>query len=210
MRTQLRPALVSLVALTLITGLLYPLVVTGIAQMLFPRQANGSLILINGQPVGSSLIGQPFDAPKYFWGRPSATSPFPYNAAASSGSNLGPTNDALIKAVQARIDTLKASDPDNPLPVPVDLVTASGSGLDPHISPAAAEYQIRRIARVRGLDETAVRRLVAQHMEGRQLGVLGEPRVNVLTLNLALDAHVNETHWHDHSRNQRSTVLGLS
>jgi K+-transporting ATPase ATPase C chain len=210
MRTQLRPALVSLVALTLITGLLYPLVVTGIAQMLFPRQANGSLILINGQPVGSSLIGQPFDAPKYFWGRPSATSPFPYNAAASSGSNLGPTNDALIKAVQARIDTLKASDPDNPLPVPVDLVTASGSGLDPHISPAAAEYQIRRIARVRGLDETAVRRLVAQHMEGRQLGVLGEPRVNVLTLNLALDRHVKENHSHDHSRNQRSTVLGLS
>ena len=190
MRTQLRPALVSLVALTLITGLLYPLVVTGIAQMLFPRQAKGSLILINGQPVGSLLIGQPFDAPKYFWGRPSATSPFPYNAAASSGSNLGPTNDALIKAVQARIDALKAADPDNPLPVPVDLVTASGSGLDPHISPAAAEYQVRRIARVRGLDETVVRRLVAQHSEGRQLGVLGELRVNVLTLNLALGTHV--------------------
>ena len=210
MRTQLRPALVSLVALTLITGLLYPFVVTGIAQMLFPRQANGSLILVNGQPVGSSLIGQPFDAPKYFWGRPSATSPFPYNAAASSGSNLGPTNDALIKAVQARIDALKAADPDNPLPIPVDLVTASGSGLDPHISPAAAEYQVLRIARVRGLDETVVRRLVAQHTEGRQLGVLGEPRVNVLMLNLALDRHVNEDHSHDHSRNQRSTVLGLS
>jgi K+-transporting ATPase ATPase C chain len=210
MRTQLRPALVLLVALTLITGLLYPLVVTGIAQMLFPRQANGSLILIDGKPVGSSLIGQPFDAPKYFWGRPSATSPFPYNAAASSGSNLGPTNDALIKAVQARIDTLKAADPDNPLSLPVDLVTASGSGLDPHISPAAAEYQVRRIARVRGLDETVVRRLVAQHTEGRQLGVLGEPRVNVLTLNLALDTHVKENHSHDHSRNQRSTVLGSS
>ena len=210
MRTQLRPALVSLVALTLITGLLYPLVVTGIAQVLFPRQANGSLILINGQPVGSSLIGQPFDAPKYFWGRPSATSPFPYNAAASSGSNLGPTNDALIKAVQARIDALKAADPDNPLPLPVDLVTASGSGLDPHISPAAAAYQVRRIARVRGLDETVVQRFVAQHTEGRQLGVLGEPRVNVLTLNLALDRHVKENHSHDHSRNQRSTVLGLS
>jgi potassium-transporting ATPase KdpC subunit len=210
MRTQLRPALVSLVALTLITGLLYPLVVTGIAQVLFPRQANGSLILIDGKPVGSSLIGQPFDAPKYFWGRPSATSPFPYNAAASSGSNLGPTNDALIKAVQARIDALKAADPDNPLSLPVDLVTASGSGLDPHISPAAAAYQVRRIARVRGLDETVVQRLVAQHTEGRQLGVLGEPRVNVLTLNLALDRHVKENHSHDHSRNQRSTVLGLS
>ena len=210
MRTQLRPALVSLVALTLITGLLYPLVVTGIAQVLFPRQANGSLILINGQPVGSSLIGQPFDAPKYFWGRPSATSPFPYNAAASSGSNLGPTNDALIKAVQARIDALKTADPDNPLPLPVDLVTASGSGLDPHISPAAAEYQIRRVARVRGMDEITARKIVAQHTEGRQFGILGEPRVNVLTLNLALDRHVNETHSHDHFRNQRPTVLGLS
>ena len=210
MRTQFRPALVSLVALTLITGLLYPLVVTGIAQMLFPRQANGSLILINGRPVGSSLIGQPFDVPKYFWGRPSATSPFPYNAAASSGSNLGPTNDALIKAVQARIDALKAADHDNPLYLPVDLVTASGSGLDPHISPAAAEYQVRRIARVRRMDETVVRQLVAQHTEGRQLGVLGEPRVNVLMLNLALDTHMKENHSHDHSRNQRSTVLGLS
>lgn len=187
MRTQLRPALMSLAALTLITGLLYPLVVTGVAQVLFPRQANGSLILIDGKPVGSSLIGQPFEASKYFWGRPSATAPVPYNAGASSGSNLGPTNDALIKAVQARIDALKTADPDNPLPLPVDLVTASGSGLDPHISPAAAEYQIRRLARVRGLDETVVRRLVAQHTEGRQLGVLGEPRVNVLTLNLALD-----------------------
>lgn len=210
MRSQLRPALVALTALTLITGFLYPLVITGIAQILFPRQANGSLILIDGKPVGSSLIGQPFAAPKYFWGRPSATSPFPYNAAASSGSNLGPTNDALIKAVQARIDALKAVDPGNPLPIPVDLVTASASGLDPHISPAAAEYQVRRIARVRGLDETDVRRLVAQHMEGRQLGVLGEPRVNVLTLNLALDTYVKENHSHDHSRNQRSTVLGLS
>ncbi len=210
MRSQLRPALVALTALTLITGFLYPLVITGIAQILFPRQANGSMILIDGKPVGSSLIGQPFAAPKYFWGRPSATLPFPYNAAASSGSNLGPTNDALIKAVQARIDALKAVDPGNPLPIPVDLVTASASGLDPHISPAAAEYQVRRIARVRGLDETDVRRLVAQHMEGRQLGVLGEPRVNVLTLNLALDTYVKENHSHDHSRNQRSTVLGLS
>lgn len=210
MRTQLRPALVSLVALTLITGLLYPLVVTGVAQVLFPRQANGSLILLDGKPVGSSLIGQPFDAPKYFWGRLSATAPFPYNAVASSGSNLGPTNEALIKAVQARIDALKTADPDNPLPLPVDLVTASGSGLDPHISPAAAEYQVRRIARVRGLDETVVRRLVAQNTEGRQLGVLGEPRVNVLTLNFALDRQVKESHPHDQSQSQRSTVLGLS
>jgi len=187
MRTQLRPALVSLVALTLITGLLYPLVVTGIAQVLFPRQANGSLILIDGKPVGSSLIGQPFDAPKYFWGRPSATSPFPYNAAASSGSNLGPTNDVLMKAVQARIEAFKAADSDNPLPLPVDLVTASGSGLDPHISPASAAYQVRRVARARGMEEAAVRQLVSQHTEGRQLGILGEPRVNVLALNLALD-----------------------
>lgn len=187
MRTQFRPALVLLVALTLITGLLYPLAITGIAQMLFPQQANGSLILIDGKPVGSSLIGQPFDEPKYFWGRPSATSPFPYNAAASSGSNLGPTNEALIKAVQTRIDALKAADPDNPLPLPVDLVTASGSGLDPHISPASAGYQVARVARVRGMEEAVLRQLVSQHTEGRQLGILGEPRVNVLALNLALD-----------------------
>lgn len=201
MRTQLRPALVSLVALTLITGLLYPLAITGLAQMLFPQQANGSLILIDGKPAGSSLIGQPFDAPKYFWSRPSATSPFPYNAAASSGSNLGPTNDALMKAVQARIAALRAADPDNPLPLPVDLVTASGSGLDPHISPAAAEHQIRRIARVRGLDETVVRRLVAQHTEGREFAVLGEPRVNVLLLNFALDTNMKENPLRDHSIN---------
>lgn len=210
MRTQLRPALVSLIALTFLTGILYPLLVTGIAQVLFPWQANGSLILIDGKPVGSSLIGQPFDAPKYFWGRSSATSPVPYNAGASSGSNLGPTSDALIQAVLARIDALKTADPDNPLPIPVDLVTASASGLDPHISPAAAEYQIRRIARVRGLDEMVVRRLVSHHTEGRQLGVLGEPRVNVLMLNLALDRHVKENHSHDYPRNQRSTEIGLS
>jgi K+-transporting ATPase ATPase C chain len=183
MRTQLRPALLILIALTLITGFLYPLVITGVAQVLFPRQANGSLILIDGKPVGSSLIGQPFDEPKYFWGRPSATSPFPYNAAASSGSNLGPTNEALIKAVQTRIDALKAADQDNPLPLPVDLVTASGSGLDPHISPASAGYQVARVARVRGMEEGVVLRLVSQHTEGRQLGVLGEARVNVLALN---------------------------
>ena len=194
MRTQLRPALVLLVALTLITGFLYPLVITGLAQMLFPQQANGSLILVDGKPVGSSLIGQPFDVPKYFWGRPSATSPFPYNAAASSGSNLGPTNDALIKAVQARIDALKSADPDNPLPIPVDLVTASGSGLDPHISSASAAYQVKRVARARGTEEAVVRQLVSQHTEGRQLGILGEPRVNVLELNLALDRHVKENH----------------
>jgi K+-transporting ATPase ATPase C chain len=187
MLAQLRPALVSLVALTLITGLLYPLVVTGVAQVLFPRQANGSLIINDGKPVGSSLIGQPFDTPNYFWGRPSATSPFPYNAAASSGSNLGPTNDALMKAVQARIDSLKTADPDNPLPLPVDLVTASGSGLDPHISPLSAAYQVKRVARARGMEEDVVRQFVSQHTEGRQLGILGEPRVNVLALNLALD-----------------------
>ena len=199
MRSQLRPALMVLVVLTLITGFLYPLMITGIAQILFPRQADGSLILFNGKPVGSSLIGQPFDAPKYFWGRPSATSPFPYNAAASSGSNLGPTNDALIKAVQARVDRLKAADLGSPLAIPVDLVTASGSGLDPHISPAAAEYQVRRVAQARNLDEAFVRQFVIQYTEGRQFGVLGEFRVNVLTLNLALDALQKETRAHDPS-----------
>src|SRR5262245_899544 len=187
MRTHLRPALVALTALTLITGLLYPLMITGLAQVLFPRRANGSLIVIEGKPVGSSLIGQPFDAPKYFWGRLSSTAPFPHNAAASSGSNLGPTNDALMKTVQARIDALKTADPDNPLPVPVDLVTASGSGLDPHMSPASAAYQVSRVVRARGIEEDKIRQLVSQHTEGRQFGILGEPRVNVLTLNLALD-----------------------
>lgn len=186
---QLRPALMTLLLLTIITGLLYPLAVTGVAQALFPRQANGSLIVQNGQVLGSSLIGQPFDDLKYFWSRPSATSPFPYNAAASGGSNLGPTNPALIKVMQARVATLTAADPDNPLPIPVDLITASGSGLDPHLSPAAADYQVRRVARARGMDEDVVRRLVAEHTEGRQWGVLGEPRVNVLLVNLALDRH---------------------
>ncbi len=185
---QLRPALMTLLLLTILTGLLYPLAVTGLAQALFPHQANGSLIVRNGHVVGSSLIGQPFDDPKYFWGRPSATSPFPYNAASSSGSNLGPTNPALIKAVQDRLATLKAADQDNLAPVPVDLITASGSGLDPHISPAAAEYQVRRVARARGMEEEAVRRLVARYTQGRQLGFLGEPRVTVFELNLALDA----------------------
>jgi len=188
MRTLIRPAIVLFLVLTVITGLIYPLVVTGIAQVLFPQQANGSLIVKNGQAVGSQLIGQPFDDPKYFWGRPSATGPFPYNAAASSGSNLGPSNPALTDAVKARMDTLKAADPANTQPIPVDLVTSSASGLDPHISPAAADYQVARVAHTRGLDESAVRQLVAQYTQGRDLGVLGEPRVNVLELNLALDA----------------------
>ncbi len=188
MWNQVRPAVLSLLLLTVITGLLYPLAVTGIAQVLFPAQANGSLIVRNGVAVGSALIGQPFDDPKYFWGRPSATSPYAYNAASSSGSNLGPTNEALKKSVADRIAALKAADPDNPAKVPVDLVTTSGSGLDPHISPASAEYQVRRVARARGIDEQTVRRLVEQHTQGRQLGILGEPRVNVLRLNLALDS----------------------
>jgi K+-transporting ATPase ATPase C chain len=188
MRAQVKPAIMTLLLLTILTGLVYPLGITAIAQLLFPYQANGSLIVKDGRVVGSSLIGQPFDAPKYFWSRPSATTPFPYNAVASSGSNLGPTNAALVKAVQTRIDALKASNPDNSAPIPVDLVTTSGSGLDPHISPAAAEYQVRRVARARGLDEATLRHIVAQHTQGRQLGILGESRVNVLELNLALDA----------------------
>ena len=187
MKEQLRPALMALLILTLVTGLLYPLAVTVLAQLLFPHQANGSLIVRDGKIVGSELIGQPFDAPEYFWGRPSATAPFPYNAAASSGSNLGPTNPVLVDGVKSRIAVLRAADPGNDAPIPVDLVTASGSGLDPHISPAAAAYQVRRVARVRGIEESLLRRLVAQHTEGRQLGFLGEPRVNVLRLNLALD-----------------------
>jgi K+-transporting ATPase ATPase C chain len=176
-----------LLLMTLLTGVAYPIVVTGIAQTLFRAHANGSLIVKDGKPVGSRLIGQPFDDPKYFWSRPSATSPFADNAGSSSGSNLSPTNPDLVKAVQGRVDALRAADPDNTAPVPVDLVTASGSGLDPHISPAAALYQVPRVARARKLDPEAVRQLVERHTEGRFLGFLGEPRVNVLTLNLALD-----------------------
>jgi K+-transporting ATPase ATPase C chain len=187
MWTQIKIAFLLLLILTVITGALYPLVVTGIAQALFPDQANGSLILQNGHPVGSALIGQPFDDPKYFWGRLSATGPYPYNAAASSGSNLGPTNEALLKSVKDRIDALKAADPENTAPVPVDLVTASGSGLDPHISPAAAEYQVHRVAKARGVEEDKIHTLVVAYTEGRQLGLLGEARINVLELNLALD-----------------------
>lgn len=184
---QLRPAIIVLVLLTVVTGVAYPLVVTGLSQVLFFSQANGSVILRDGTPIGSALIGQPFDDPKYFWGRPSATAPFAYNAAGSSGSNLGPINPALHAAAKGRIDALREADPANTAPIPVDLVTASSSGLDPHITPAAALYQMPRVARVRNLDETRVRQLVEAQIEGRQLGMLGEPRVNVLRLNLALD-----------------------
>ncbi len=187
MFAQLKPALIILALMTIITGIIYPLAITGIAQVLFPGQANGSIIVQGDHPVGSSLIGQSFEGPEYFWGRLSATGPYPYNAAASSGSNLGPTNPTLQEAVQARIDALRAADPGNIQPIPVDLVTASGSGLDPHISQAAAMYQIPRVARERGLTEEQVLALVKEHTQGRQLGFLGEPRVNVLQLNLALD-----------------------
>jgi potassium-transporting ATPase KdpC subunit len=194
MRAQIKPAIMILALLTLITGVIYPLLITVVAQVAFPAQANGSLIVKDGQAIGSRLIGQQFDDPKYFWGRLSATSTYPYNAfnaealTASSGSNYGPLNPALLAMVQGRIDALKAADPDNTQAIPVDLVTASGSGLDPHISPAAAEYQVTRVARARGLNVSTVRQLVAQHTEGRDMAVLGEPRVNVLELNLALDA----------------------
>ena len=172
-----------LLVMSVITGIAYPLLVTGIAQLAFKDKANGSLIFQNEKIIGSSLIGQPFSDPKYFWGRPSATSPMPYNGASSSGSNQGPTNPALKEAIEGRIKDLGGK-----TPVPGDLVTASGSGLDPHISPAAAEYQIQRISKTRGIPEERIRELVQQHMQGRQLGLLGEPRVNVLELNLALDA----------------------
>lgn len=188
MKDQIRSALTMLLLLTVLTGLIYPLAVTGLAQLFFPDQANGSLIAREGKVIGSKLIGQYFDKPEYFWSRPSATAPFPYNAAASGGSNLGPTNPVLLEAVKARVAALRAVDPGNDLPIPVDLVTASGSGLDPHISPAASLYQLKRVARARGLDENSVLTLVSKHTEGRQFGLLGEPRVDVLELNLALDA----------------------
>ena len=188
MLKQIRAAVILLVILTVITGIFYPLAITGIAQIFFPAQANGSLLHQNGKLVGSELIGQPFDNPRYFWSRLSATGPFPYNAAASSGSNLGPTNPALLHVVQARVQALRQADSSNAQPFPVDLVTTSASGLDPHLSPAAALYQAPRVARARNVEEAAVRRLVEKHLAGRQLGFLGEPRVNVLKLNLALEA----------------------
>jgi K+-transporting ATPase ATPase C chain len=185
---ELKTAFLSLVAFTVLTGLIYPLAVTVVAQLVFPHQADGSLVVRDGRAVGSSLIGQPFDDPKYFWSRLSATAPVPYNGAASSGSNYGPSNDDLLKAVAARVEALRAADPGNTTPIPVDLVTASGSGLDPHISPAAARWQAGRVARARGVARDAVDALVRQQTRGRLIGFLGEPTVNVLALNLALDA----------------------
>ncbi|MBL0147380.1 MAG: potassium-transporting ATPase subunit KdpC [Ideonella sp.] len=188
MNSVVRPALVTFAVLTALTGIAYPLIVTGIGQVAFPDQAAGSLILRDGKPVGSSLIGQNFSDPKYFWGRPSATAPQPYNASNSSGSNQGPLNPALTDAVKGRIEALRAADPGNTAPLPVDLVTASGSGLDPHISVAAAQFQAARVAKLRDLPIEQIQPLIARHTEGQQWGFLGEPRVNVLALNLALDA----------------------
>ena len=187
MKTLIRPAVTLFILLSIVTGLLYPLLVTGISQALFPEQAAGSLIERDGKLIGSRLISQNFTDPKYFWGRPSATSPYLNNATASGGSNLGPLNPALKAAVESRIKALRAADPGNAAPVPVDLVTASASGLDPDISPAAADYQMGRVARARGLAAQTVRAVVVQHTEHRQWGLFGEPRVNVLELNLALD-----------------------
>ena len=188
MTSTLRPALVLFALLTALTGIVYPLIVTAIAQVAFPQQAAGSLVVREGKPVGSSLIGQNFSDPKYLWGRPSATGAMPNNASASGGSNQGPLNPALADAVKGRIDSLRAADPGNTAPVPVDLVTASGSGLDPHISVAAARYQAARVAKQRGLPLAQVQQLIDGYTEGRLLGVIGEPRINVLRLNLALDA----------------------
>lgn len=187
MKTLLRASLVLFFSLTLLTGVAYPLLVTGLGQVLFPAQAAGSLLFRDGRPIGSSLIGQPFGAARYIWGRPSATAPTPNNAQASGGSNLGPSNPVLLQAVEARIAALRAADPDNTLPIPVDLVTASASGLDPEISLAGARYQAARVARARGLSEAEVLALIDQHARGRWFGFLGEPRVNVLALNLTLD-----------------------
>ena len=188
MMKELRPAIISFLLLTLLTGFVYPALVTGISQVLMHGKANGSLIIKDDKAIGSELIGQNFSDPKYFWGRLSATGPMPYNASASSGSNLGPTNPALMDAVKGRVQALHDADPGNQQAVPVDLVTASGSGLDPHISPAAAEYQLARVARVRNINPEVLRKEVEEHTEGRQFGFLGEARVNVLELNLALDA----------------------
>jgi potassium-transporting ATPase KdpC subunit len=192
--TMFRSAIVIFALLSVLTGLAYPSVITAVAQLAFPSKANGSIIVKDGRAVGSGLIGQAFSDPKYFWGRPSATSSFPDNAMSSGGSNLGPTNPALADAVKARAAALLAADPGNNAPIPVDLVTASGSGLDPDISPAAAMYQVQRVARLRGLPQDSVKELVARHAEKRFLGLLGEERVNVLKLNLALDGLRGNTH----------------
>ena len=189
--SEILPSLRMLVVLSVLTGVAYPLVMTGIGQVAFPHAANGSLIVIDGKTVGSDLIGQPFDDPKYFWSRPSATSPQPYNGASSGASNQGARNPALADAVKNRIKALRDADPDNKAPVPVDLVTASGSGLDPHISIAAAQYQLPRVAKARGLSAEKVQKLVDKNTEGRTFGILGEPRVNVLALNLALDGKLH-------------------
>jgi potassium-transporting ATPase KdpC subunit len=188
-REHIKPAILIFIILTIITGILYPLFVTGIAQVFFHNKANGSLVYQNGKAIGSSLIGQPYDDPKYFWGRLSATSPIQFNSASSSGSNLGPSNPALVEAVQARTKALKTVDPENKNPIPIDLVTSSASGLDPHISPASAYYQIPRISRLRGLPQNMVEDIVRQHTKGRLLGIIGEPVVNVLEANLELDKY---------------------
>jgi len=189
---QLRPVLMVFLLLTIVTGIIYPLLVTGVVQLAFPEKANGSLIRRGGGYAGSELIGQPFDDLKYFWGRLSATPDFPYNSASSSGSNLGPSNPALVEAVKARLEALQKADPENKSSVPIDLLTSSGSGLDPHITPAAAFYQVSRVARARGIPEDQIRGLVEGFIESRQWGFLGEPRVNVLRLNLALDRQQND------------------
>jgi K+-transporting ATPase ATPase C chain len=192
LKQSIRPAVVLFILLSIVTGVAYPLATTALGKWLLPQQANGSLIENEGKLIGSSLIGQNFTEPKYFWGRPSATGPYPNNATASSGSNQGPLNPALTEAVKSRISTLKAADPNNALPIPVDLVTASASGLDPHISPAAAAYQASRVAKVRGLNASSLQALIDDNTEGRQWGVFGEPRVNVLKLNIALDKNARK------------------